>query len=153
MTSVLLAPTGPYIPGSEPRFSRLRLQRYYKKPIRSKLFPIFFSSFFTKIPKPPLAQRLTPQNFYAVKHVFASSYGLANNKTREFHWRCHLLKAENSSKFSSRIKFGHYLAFFRYLSRFSFSKSVNSPTFTFKSSATIASSAPNSDLLIFESPC
>ena len=72
------------LPGLDPRFSRLRLQRYYKKPIRSKLFPIFFSSFFTKIPEHPLAQHLTPQIFYAVKHIFASSYGLANNKTREF---------------------------------------------------------------------
>ena len=51
-------------PGTRmPRFSRLRLQRYYKKPIPTKYFRNFFSTFFQKNPQNITYQPLTPQIF------------------------------------------------------------------------------------------
>ena len=53
-----------------PRFFRLRLQRYYKKSFQSKLFPNFFSSFFTTSPKPPISQHITPTKKLCSKTYF-----------------------------------------------------------------------------------
>ena len=55
-----------------PRFSRLRLQRYYKKPIPTKYFSNFFSRIFQKNPQNITYQPFTPQFFYALQHIFPS---------------------------------------------------------------------------------
>ena len=58
-------------PGTRmPRFSRLRLQRYYKKPIPTKYFSNFFSRIFQKNPQNITYQPFTPQFFYALQHIF-----------------------------------------------------------------------------------
>ena len=60
-------------PGTRmPRFSRLRLQRYYKKPIPTKYFSNFFSRIFQKNPQNITYQPFTPQFFYALQHIFPS---------------------------------------------------------------------------------
>ena len=53
-----------------PRFSRLRLQRYYKKPIPTKYFSNFFSRIFRKFLLSPISQHLTSEKIYVVKHIF-----------------------------------------------------------------------------------
>ena len=51
-------------PGTRmPRFSRLRLQRYYKKPIPTKYFRNFFSRIFRKNPQNITYQPFTPPKF------------------------------------------------------------------------------------------
>ena len=61
-------------PGTRmPRFSRLRLQRYYKKPIPTKYFRNFFSRIFQKNPQNITYQPFTPPKFLCSTTYFPIS--------------------------------------------------------------------------------
>ena len=55
-----------------PRFSRLRLQRYYKKPIPTKYFSNFFSRIFQKNPQNITYQPFTPSKIFMLYNIFSS---------------------------------------------------------------------------------